>query len=394
MIAVGGPGPVILLLLWVVLWVTLAAGAIAFAVRTLICMLRREGGSDGPRPRAATVIGWAFLLSCVGFIVAAYAAAESLRGANGPTGVRGTPSDVTVVWAAGFFAGGIGWFIGAVIGWRRSRTLIERGDESRGVCQLGWWAALGLGIVVAVPAASGAPVAVMFAASAALVIVTLMVLGQRRTSHRSGAMIGATAGIVILVLAGMQFSSLLPLDRAWLIAWRSDQLDAESFAPNLLAAAPHECATAPGDDDENHESLADDHDSLGRREWARPPWLQGHVPRWLPSGFGLLAWSLPPGGTAGLWTDDHCRQIKLVLFEGNPESGYWNRFPVAARVGAWDVLARPRSGCNTQEAPCLEYFAWSPEVRGDRRGEILGLHLLMHGIGRETGDKIALGIPV
>jgi hypothetical protein len=249
-------------------------------------------------------------------------------------------------------------------------------------------------VVVAFAGSLAHVTVIIAAAAAALVIVTMVVLEQRRTSRRSGAMIGATVGIVILALAGIQFSSLLPLDRAWLIAWRSDQIDAESFAPNLLAAAPRECATGPTDVAENHDSLADDHDSLGRREWARPPWLQGHVPRWLPSGFGLLAWSLPPGGSAGLWTDEHCRQIELVLFEGNPDSRHWDRFPVVGRVGAWDVLAKPRSGCNAQEAPCLEYLAWSPEVRGDRRGEILGLHLMMHGIDRTTGDRIAMGIPV
>ena len=349
--------------------------------------------SDPPqhgRPsRTATVVGWAISLSWVGFIVAFFAAVSSLQGANGPTGVRGTLSNSTAVVTASLFGGCIGWFIGAVIGWLDSRAAIEpAGESAQGTLAALGWTALGFMVVVAF-AGSGTHVTVIIAAAgAALVIATMVVLEQRRTSRRSGAMIGAIVGIVILVLAGMQFSSLLPLDRAWLIAWRADQAEAETetFAPNLLSSAPQECAL-PTD-------VGDDHDSLGRSERARPPWLEGHVPRWLPSGFGLLAWSLPPGGTAGVWTDDRCRQIRLVLFEGKPESMRWNRFPVADRVGDWAVLAKPCASHHAAEAPCLEYLTWSPRVPGEGEGEVLGLRLQMRGLDRDEGDRIALGIPV
>ncbi len=337
-----------------------------------------------PRSRTATVLGWAFSLSWIGFTVVFVVAVSSLLGANGPTGVRGTLSNFTVVVTASLFGGCIGWFIGAVIGWLDSRTVKEpAGESAQGTLAALGWTALGFLIV----ALNGALVTVIIAAAgAALVIVTMVVLEQRRISGRSGAMIGAIVGIVILVLAGMQFSSLLPLDRAWLIAWRADQAEAETFAPNLLASAPQECAV-PTD-------VGDNDDSLGRSERARPPWLEGHVPRWLPRGFGLLTWSLPPGGTAGVWTDDRCRQIRLVLFEGNPESVRRNRVPVADRVGDWAVLAKPCASDHAAEVPCLEYLAWSPGVQGEGEGEVLGLRLRMRGLDRDEGDRIALGIPV
>ena len=335
---------------------------------------------NGRPSRTATVLGWAISLSWVGFIVAFFVAVSSLLGAHGPTGVRGTLSNFTVVVTASLFGGCIGWFIGAVIGWLDSRAAIEpAGESAQGtLAALGWTA---LGVMMVAFAGSGTFVTVIIAAAgAALVILTMVVLEQRRTSRRSGAMIGAIVAIVILVLAGMQFSSLLPLDRAWLIAWRADQAEAETFAPNLLASAPQECAV-PTD-------VVDNDDSLGRSERARPPWLEGHVPRWLPNGFGLLTWSLPPGGTAGVWTDDRCRQIELVIFEGNPGS------PVADRVGDWAVLAKPCASDHAAEVLCLEYLAWSPGVPGEGEGEVLSLRLRMRGLERNEGDRIALGIPV
>ena len=248
---------------------------------------------NGPRSRTPTVLGWAFSLSWIGFTVVFVVAVSSLQGANGPTGVRGTPSNSTAVVTASLFGGCIGWFIGAVIGWLDSRAAIEpSGESAQGTLAAVGWAALGFMVVMAFAGSVAHVTVIIAAAGAALVIGTMVVLEQRRTSRRSGALIGAIVGSVILVLAGMQFGSLLPLDRAWLIAWRAGQAEAETFAPNLLASAPQECAV-PTD-------VGGNDDSLGRSERARPPWLEGHVPRWLPSGFGLLTWSLPPGGTAGV----------------------------------------------------------------------------------------------
>ena len=118
------------------------------------------------------------------------------------------------------------------------------------------------------------------------------------------------------------------------------------------------------------------------------------MPRWLPRGFGLLAWGLPPGGAAGLWTDARCRLIMLVVFEGNPKDRLWTRFHAADRVGDWAVTVGECVAGHTADAPCLEYMAWNPAVPGEADDEILGLHLVMLGIDRDVGDRIALGIPV
>jgi hypothetical protein len=340
---------------------------------------------NGRPSRTANVVGWAISLSSVGFFVALFFAVSSLQGANGPTGVRGTLSNFTAVATASLFGGSIGWFIGAVLGWLPRAVEPTEWGAGRLRATAGLFALIGYASLLAY-AVHSALVAFMIGAGAALVSVTLLVLGQQRVSRRSAAVVGATVAIAILATASMQFSSLLPLDRAWLIAWRSGQAEAKTFAPNLLASAPRECAV-PTD-------VGDNHDSLGRSERARPPWLEGHVPRWLPSGFGLLAWSLPPGGTAGVWTDDRCRQIRLVLFEGNPESRRWHRFPVADRVGEWAVLATPCASDYAAEAPCLEYVAWSPGVPGEGEGEVLGLRLRLRGLDRDEGDRFALGIPV
>jgi len=334
------------------------------------------------------VIARAFILSWIGFIAAFFAAMNSLQGANGPTGVRGTPSNLTVVVAASLLGGSIGWFIGAVFGWF-PRPVKPGPWGAHGLrAAAGWFALIGFASFLVYGVNGAALVAFMIGVGAALVTVTLLVLGQRRISSPSAAVIGATVAIAILAIASMQFSSLLPLDRAWLGIWRAGQAEADSFAPNLLASPPDECSAVPleeGGDDIGSRR----YDSLGLGTWYRQGWLEGHVPRWLPRGFGLLAWGLPPGGATGLWTDARCRQIKLVLFEGNLKDRLWTRFHADDRVGDWAVTSLTQVG-----APRLEYLAWNPAVPGEADDEILGLHLVMLGIDRDVGDRIALGIPV
>ena len=335
------------------------------------------------------MIARAFIFSWIGFIAAFVVAMDSLQDANGPTGVRGTPSNLTLVVAASLLGGSIGWFIGAVLGWfsRAVKPGAWGAHELR--VAAGWFASFGFASLFVYAANGAALVAFMIGVGAALVTVTLLVLGQRRISSLSAVVIGATVAIAILAAASMQFSSLLPLDRAWLGVWRSGQAEADSFAPNLLASPPDECSAVPleeGGDDIGSRR----YDSLGLGTWYRQGWLEGHVPRWLPREFGLLAWGIPPGGATGLWTDARCRQIKLVVFEGNPMDRLWTRFHAVDRVGDWSVTPP----ATRREAPWLEYLAWNPAVPGEADDEILGLHLLMLGIDRDVGDRIALGIPV
>jgi hypothetical protein len=72
----------------------------------------------------------------------------------------------------------------------------------------------------------------------------------------------------------------------------------------------------------------------------------GHLPRWLPEGFGLVgAWGPPsqlgPDFAAqAIWADGHCREVDLT---------YWNRieglhdFPNKPRVGDWFVITTNRA---------------------------------------------------
>ena len=185
-------------------------------------------------------------------------------------------------------------------------------------------------------------------------------------------------------------------------AWRAAQSDAESFAPNLLAAPLREpvfgCPFA---------ARGGGHLPGGGLDPERGQWLDGHAPRWLPDDFGLVDWLVAENGwypdvgnailsqSVGVWGDGGCRRVSLALFWGNPHAPrFGHLYTVVDEVGDWDIIAGP--GCKrppTADNSCLHYVAWSNEERGE--GErVLGLRLQMAGIDRETGDRIALGIPV
>ena len=206
---------------------------------------------------------------------------------------------------------------------------------------------------------------------------------------------GIAVAIAILVMAFTRPSELE--------AWRSAQPDAESFAPNLLAPAPDPVQPVigcPG-------FVSRDHLFAGAFDPERVQWLDGHAPRWLPADFGLVDWTISEeywdegwGETRqiqsdAVWADAGCRQVSLAVFEANPNIPRWDRFyTVVDEVGNWTVMAGP--GCERRaiaDGSCLRYVAWSNE-REESGGGVLGLHLQMLGIGRDVGDRIALGIPV
>jgi hypothetical protein len=336
------------------------------------------------------VIGLAFVCACIGFAVG-FVATLKLTAWDWDRTYFGANSHLLMM--AGLFGGSVGWFVGAGIGWFGSRSASHPSyQEARGLRS---WAAVPAVIAVLGllwSTASEDPEAVvgraMIPTGAALVAVTLVILGQRGRFRQTGVAIGAIVAIAILVGAGMRFSSFLPFDDAWLEGWRLGQADAESFAPNLLVPAPRECPDVPQD-------VGDRFDSFGQGTGhAQPVWLEGHVPRWLPEGFGLLAWYRRSGGTGGVWVDEGCRQVRLVLFEGKPEALRWSRFPVVDRVGDWTVSSGSCPGVQVAKSPCLEYVAWSPEEPGESEGEVLGLVLQTLGIDRDVSDRIALGISV
>ena len=305
---------------------------------------------------------------------------------------------------ATLFGGAIGWFIGAVIGWLLSRPAIEPSRARAWGLRAAAMAVVVVGLAslsVGSAASEGADtltLQTMIPAGAALVAVTLVVLAQRGRFRRPVAVIGAVVAVVILLGAGMRFGSLLPFDRAWLNGWRSKQADAGSFAPNLLGPAPRECPDGFAGSGWPYAE-----GPPGRLlSWApyNPYWLDGHVPRWLPDGFGLLpdrSWSTEKGAVAwGVWADEGCRQIRLTLAGGNPNSPRWSGFPAVDHVGGWAVTAAAPGSCPgvpAAEGHCLEYRAW-PDERGEEGGWAPFLLLQMLGVDRDEGDRIAMGIPV
>jgi len=123
--------------------------------------------------------------------------------------------------------------------------------------------------------------------------------------------------------------------------------------------------------------------------------IGGHLPTWLPDGFGLVgAWGLPSQGLGAdfaaeaVWADDECREIDLT---------YWNRIegvsrlPDKPRVGDWFVTDKPGACGNAVlgDARCLWYFT-QPESAGIR----VQLSVSMMGVSRRIGDAIVRSIAV
>jgi hypothetical protein len=123
--------------------------------------------------------------------------------------------------------------------------------------------------------------------------------------------------------------------------------------------------------------------------------IDGHVPTWLPDGFGLVGALGPPSqygpdfAAEAVWADNQCREIDLI---------YWNRiegvhrFPDKPRVGDWFVIVDKPGACSNAvlgEARCLGYFS-QPESAGIR----VQLSVSMMGVSRRTGDAIVRSIAV
>jgi hypothetical protein len=342
----------------------------------------------------------AFVAACIGFVVGGAVAAQR---AGWPHPLDGACVDETGgIWiAAALLCGGVGWLTGAVIGWFDSRTIRPSTPEVRRL-----WVAVALLALLATLPFGWPPFEwfmditqmhprgffiytrlAMFAAGTALVAVTLLVLAYRSRLGRGGAAIGAIVAISILIAAGMQFSSLLPLDSVWLNAWRMEQADAASFAPNVLTPASADCPGASAFEHGARILVPGVHRDTFT-------WLDGHVPRWLPDGFRLLTWGASPA--RGVWADGQCRLVWLKLwgyyrFGEHARSRLRKQTADADRVGSWYVVERRCPGGSSTGDPCLEYVTLVPE---DRSGGPGSLTLMMRGVSRNEGDRIALGIPV
>jgi hypothetical protein len=118
-----------------------------------------------------------------------------------------------------------------------------------------------------------------------------------------------------------------------------------------------------------------------------PVALRGHLPHWLPFGFGVaVAFAAESGDNAGAtWSDRRCRQVQVgINFTSspfNPPSGH--------RVGAWILTSDAPHGCFNAvlgKARCLTYLA-----RLSPQGSV-GFQSI--GLNRRQANKIALSIPL
>ena len=324
-------------------------------------------------------IGPAFICACIGFLV----------GAVWPWGYDNTYLTSTdpgyVRFAAGLLFGSVGWIAGATIGWFHPRFEIER--SQRPARRLGWRSRSSRcsGSCRARVHDAGIPRSLwvsMFAAGEAIVAVTLFVLAQRNRFRQVGAVVGAIVALTIVTRIAIGFSSTLPADRAWLDIWRSAQPDAASFTPNLLTPASPVCpGVAPAGGLDPGFRYPDSHSST---------WLDGHVPRWLPDGFGILTWS-DMGPSVGEWADGGCGLVRLVLedHEWTPEPRLRARDDVD-QIGRWFVWERHCPRSLVRDGPCLVYRSGFQEETGES-GSLL---VWTWGIDRDVGDEIALGIAV
>jgi hypothetical protein len=111
--------------------------------------------------------------------------------------------------------------------------------------------------------------------------------------------------------------------------------------------------------------------------------MNGHVPYWLPGGFGLVAtWKRGNGGASAIWADNKCREVAVGY---SPQLASLSPGP---QVGAWIVTVGTPGACFNAvlgPATCLTYGA------NGRDGFV---QIRAMGIDRATGDRIASSIPL
>ena len=112
--------------------------------------------------------------------------------------------------------------------------------------------------------------------------------------------------------------------------------------------------------------------------------MDGHVPRWLPKGFGLmLAWTYGRGsGGWGMWTDTRCREVQVAYSQLRTAT-----HTAGPLVGAWTVTENSKGCGNAVLGPgrCLRYEA---NVSGG------AVRFWSMGLNRRLGDRIVLSIPL
>jgi hypothetical protein len=111
--------------------------------------------------------------------------------------------------------------------------------------------------------------------------------------------------------------------------------------------------------------------------------MDGHVPQWLPTGFGLAGGWTDGHGTWATWTDGDCREVTVSSDHGGPAEG-----ASGPQVGSWVVTADAPGQCANAvlgSATCLDYQA--PAPLGSVGVQAMGLE-------RPEGDRVVQSIPL
>jgi hypothetical protein len=115
-----------------------------------------------------------------------------------------------------------------------------------------------------------------------------------------------------------------------------------------------------------------------------PGAMSGHLPEWLPNGFGLVgAWQTTPQGAGAIWVDATCREVSVWF----SRTGTINDSPVLS-VGPWAVIDDVPDGCGNAVmgmGRCVDYQAAASP--GQVSVQTIGME-------RSVGDYIVLSIPL
>jgi len=184
----------------------------------------------------------------------------------------------------------------------------------------------------------------------------------RRARRRHDIAFAGTmlAAIVLAVAVAVPLHSLMSLG--------GGQAPAGIVRFDPLRAATHPCP------DGSAEQRGGTAAEFGRR-------LRGHLPTWLPDGFGLLRSNGLAGHAAfGVWSDAKCDLILLRQVRGLETS------PVSLRVqpvGSWLRLIDAPGGCPAGATRCFDYET-----------SLGASALLLHtqGLDRAEADRVATSI--
>jgi hypothetical protein len=227
----------------------------------------------------------------------------------------------------------------------------------------------------------GAPIQALVILDTVLAVGTLLALSRRRPFHPRAAIAGATTGAIVLLGAFVVFASLPAVGEAWLQRWLSTRQAPLGAASNLITPASLYCPARVPDNPSDDLSFGSDVPSVYY-------WINPFAPRWLPDGFGLaLDRSSPHPSPHGVWTDERCSEVMLVVDWRTKLIKKWSA--TGERVGGWTLL--PPEWCGDPAWGCREY-----QARGttDGGGDPVLIVLRTAGLSSDEADRIALSIPL